>query len=195
MNLAETYTAFDGTTFVAKGPLESVVAKIKKISAKTAPTALLIFSDTTGVTIDLDLSGSPKEIAARMRIYLPREESESSKGPGRPRLGVIAREISLLPQHWEWLATQSGGASASLRRLVEDAKKSSLTKNLTKQAQERTYKFISVLAGDLPRYEEALRALYRKNEDGFREEISAWPKDIRRHAQELAAPVFESEQT
>jgi hypothetical protein len=120
----------------------------------------------------------------------PAPSEKEASGPGRPKLGVISREVSLLPRHWEWLATQPGGASGTLRKLVEEAKKKNSTGSDVKQAQERTYKFMSALAGDMKGYEEALRALYRKDKKAFNANISEWPKDVREHTVELAKAVF-----
>jgi hypothetical protein len=103
----------------------------------------------------------------------------------------MSREVSLLPRHWEWLATQTGGASATLRNLVEEAKKKSANGNQIKQAQERTYKFMSVIAGDFEGYEEALRALYKRDKKTFLAQIHGWPDDVKNHAVEIATPAFE----
>ncbi|HKQ30957.1 MAG TPA: DUF2239 family protein, partial [Burkholderiales bacterium] len=115
---------------------------------------------------------------------------KESAGPGRPKLGVVSREVSLLPRHWEWLVAQSGGASAVLRRLVEEARKKSTAGDTVKQAQERTYSFMSVIAGDYEGYEEALRALYRRNKKDFLTHVRKWPTDVKSHAMKLARKVF-----
>jgi hypothetical protein len=107
-------------------------------------------------------------------------------GPGRPKLGVTAKEVTLLPDHWEWLARQPGGASVTLRKLVEEAKKKNQAKDLVRQAQDAAYKFMTVMAGDLPQYEEALRALYARDAKKLEKMAASWPKDIREHALKLA---------
>jgi hypothetical protein len=140
--------------------------------------------------MDFDLSGSDEDVLKRLGPFLTRATPAAPVGPGRPKLGVVAREVSLLPRHWEWLATQSGGASASLRRLVEEAKKSSLGKSRVKQAQERTYFVMLAITGDFPHYEEALRALYKREEARFRGQIESWPKDVRAYLHALSSPVF-----
>lgn len=189
---AQTYTAFEGHRILIQGRLDEVALRVKHRTKTDPSAAILIFSDLTGKEMDFDLRGSDKEILSRLLMYLtPKGEiSAPPVGPGRPKLGVVAREVSLLPQHWEWLSTQSGGASATLRRLVEDAKKSASGKDLIKQAQERAYKFMSAMAGNLPYYEESLRALFAKDKKKFKECVVDWPKDVRQHALSLAAPVF-----
>jgi hypothetical protein len=187
---SESYTAFDGNKLFAKGRLEEVVLKIKRTVKKLQTSSILIFNDSTGSTMDFDLTGTEKDVLRRLQIFVSHEDVAPTGGPGRPKLGVVAREVSLLPRHWEWLATQSGGASATLRRLVEEAKKQLGTKNQVTQAQERTHKFMSTLAGNLPGYEEALRALYRKDKRKFKNLIAEWPIDIREHAENLAEPTF-----
>jgi hypothetical protein len=184
------YTAFEEQKLLASGRLEEIALKIKR-RLKTHPSAsILVFSDDTGKQMDLDLRGTDAEIAERLKIYTMPAPAGQNRGPGRPRLGVVAREVSLLPRHWEWLATQSEGASATIRRLIEEAKKTSSGKELTRNAQERTYKFMSVLAGNLPNFEEALRALYAKDKKKFQLLIRDWPKDVRDHSKSLAAPVW-----
>jgi hypothetical protein len=186
------YTAFEGSQKIAQGSLADVVLKVKKRIGRAAAHDVLIFSDETGKTMDFSFEGGEKEILRRLEVYTKAAAPREAAGPGRPKLGVISREVSLLPRHWEWLATQSGGASATLRNLVEDARKKSADAPGVKQIQERTYKFMYALAGDLPNYEEALRALYKRDKKGFLGLIAAWPKDVREHAAGLAAPAFAS---
>lgn len=183
----QTYTAFTGHSKLAQGVLDHVVLEFKQHVELYPEASVLVFNDLTGKQMDFDLRGSTAEVLERLRVYLPHEEATvASTGPGRPKLGVVSREISLLPHHWEWLATQSGGASATLRRLIEEAKKSSSAKDRIKRAQERAYKFMAAIAGDFPHYEEALRALFAHDSNGFIQWISTWPDDIRAHAQMLA---------
>jgi hypothetical protein len=188
------YTVFEGNKRLASGPLERVALKMKR-RLKAKPTAaLLMFSDQTGKQMDLDLSGSEAQILERLKVFVSAEQGTPSSagvvGPGRPKLGVVAREVSLLPRHWEWLAAQTGGASATLRRLVEEAKKNVSERETAKAVQERTYKFMSALAGDLPQYEEVLRALFAKDQKKFHALMGDWPQDLKKHAKTLAAPLW-----
>jgi hypothetical protein len=185
------YTVFDGDKLAFKGPLREVVSKIKRKLGKAENSAMLIFSDATGGTLDFNFQGSEKDVLKRLDVFVGTDApAETDPGPGRPRLGVVSREISLLPRQWEWLATQDGGASAALRRLVDEAKKKSPEAGSVKQTQERAYKFMSVMAGDRKGYEEALRALYKKDEKAFLLHTAEWPGDVKAHAQKLAGPVF-----
>lgn len=188
--MSQTYTAFEGEKLLAHGPLERVVLKVKKRIGSAPNASVLVFSDSTGKEMDFDLRGSEKEVLKRLQTFLSPKATPSSGGPGRPKLGVVAREVSLLPKHWEWLSTQSGGASATIRRLVENASKAHSSKDLIKQAQERTYKFLNSIAGNSPNFEEALRMLYRKDKKGFFEAISTWPTDIKGHAKKLSEDSF-----
>ncbi len=113
------------------------------------------------------------------------------RGRGRPKLGVVAREVTLLPRHWDWLGSQPGGASVALRRLVEAARRANQATDTKRQAQESAYRFITALAGDLPDYEEAVRMLFAQNRAGFDMASAAWPADVRNHARKLAAVVFD----
>jgi hypothetical protein len=181
------YTAFQNSKRVAKGPLEEIALKLKKRYEDDQTATFLVFDDQSGRTLEfLDFSGTNEQVLQRIQVYLPREESKSS-GPGRPKLGVVAREVSLLPRHWEWLAQQPGGASVTLRKLVEEKAKGGSS---PREAIDATYRFMSVAAGDLPGYEEALRALYKKDEKKFGEFTKDWPKDIREHANHMAAKAF-----
>lgn len=181
------YTAFNGQKILAAGNLEDVALKVSRHLKSHPDSSILVFSDATGKVMDLDLRGSDAEISARLKVYLsPEQTSAPTTGPGRPKLGVVAREVSLLPRHWEWLATQPGGASGTLRRLVEDAKKGTSGREQLRQAQERAHKFLSALAGDLPNYEDSLRALYAKDKKKFQSLVRDWPADIRDHAKDLS---------
>lgn len=185
-----TYTAFDGEKILAHGQLEDVALTVRQ-RLKTSQTAsVLVFSDLTGKEMDFDLRGSEKEVRQRLQMYLP-DASPAATGPGRPKLGVVAREISLLPRHWEWLSAQPGGASATLRRLVDAARKTASPREQLKQAQESAYRFMTTMAGNLPHYEDAIRALYARDQEKFRTLTAGWPADIRHHSRRLAEPAFQ----
>lgn len=191
MNALNSYTAFEENKLLFRGLLDEVVLKVKRKMGKNENTAILVFSDSTGKSMDFNFQGSEKDVLRRLEIFTSEEGPSEAIGPGRPKLGVVSREISLLPRHWEWLATQTGGASATLRKLVEEARKKEGSTLSVKQAQERTYKFMSIVAGDFKAYEEALRALYKKDEKKFLSQIEEWPRDVRSHTIELAKLVFE----
>jgi hypothetical protein len=191
METRETYTAFEGTTCLFRGTFQEVVLKVKDRIGRADNSSVLIFSDNTGKTMDFNFQGSVKDIRRRLEIYVSKQEVTPASGPGRPKLGVISREVSLLPRHWEWLAGQPGGSSATIRKLVEDARKRSSTDIRIKQVQERAYRFMSVIAGNMRGYEEALRALYRADRRNFLLHTQDWPADVRSHVVELAKPVFD----
>lgn len=152
---------------------------------------LLAFDDHTGQVVDLDWRGSDGEIAARYAApeapATSTEEASSTKarGPGRPRLGVTAREVTLLPSHWEWLATQRGGASVTLRRLVDDARRASATADRARAARDATYRFLHAIGGDLPGFEEVSRALFADDQLRMEALMVNWPADVRGYAQRL----------
>ncbi|MEO7776790.1 MAG: DUF2239 family protein [Fibrobacteria bacterium] len=193
MQKANTYAAFDGGKLVARGTLPEVALRVKRRLGKAEHGSVQIFSDDTGNAMDFNFHGSEKEVLKRLEVFTGAAGPEvpDSAGPGRPRLGVVSREVSLLPRQWEWLASQSGGASAVLRRLIDEAKRKTSEGHTLKQFQERTYKFMSAIGGDLEGYEEAIRALYKNDRKGFLLRTAAWPQDIREHALDLAGPVFE----
>ena len=194
METPNAYTAFEGDKRILKGALPQVILGIKKRLGKAAHGSVLIFSDATGNAMDFNFQGSEKEVLKRLEPFIASPDPKGSDpGPGRPRLGVIAREVLLLPRQWEWLASRSGGASSVLRGLVDEAMKKSAGGPSLKQVQERTYKFMHAMAGDAPGYEEALRALYKKDAKGFAQHTEAWAKDVRAHARELAKAVFDAE--
>jgi len=199
--LPKSCTAFAGHRLLISGPLAEVAIALAR-SAETAD-AVLVFDDATGRVVDLDLRGNDAEILERLSNspkpyadrYRPKAGETSSvetsedgqRGRGRPKLGVVAREVTLLPRQWEWLATQSGGASATLRRLVDEARKAVHPHQQRRAAQEAAYQFMQASAGDLPGYEEATRALFADDCSALEERIAAWPEDIRAYALGLAA--------
>ncbi|HTN95492.1 MAG TPA: DUF2239 family protein [Nordella sp.] len=189
---APSCTAFAGTHRLAGGPILAVALAVKTALAKDPQAAILTFDDTTGAVVDFDLRGSTEDIAARLGERFPGSraaspaESETPRGPGRPKLGVIAREVTLLPRHWEWLATQRGGASPALRRLVDEARRADGGASTARARRDAAYRFMSAMAGDLTGFEEATRALFAPDETRFREHSAAWPADIRGHVRKLA---------
>lgn len=182
----EQYTAFAGTRRLLSGPPEAVLEAAVAALQGTDAAEVLVFDDRTGRAVDIDLRrGLPPR---------PREEGNTdpsgARGPGRPRLGVVAREVTLLPRHWEWLGSQPGGASVALRKLVDQARASHAPADRARQAKEATDRFMAAIAGDRPGYEEAARGLYAGNRAKFTDAIAHWPADIRGHALHLAEAAF-----
>ncbi|BDU70221.1 hypothetical protein GETHOR_23220 [Geothrix oryzae] len=182
-------TAFDGPRRITAGPLRSVALRVKTHLETHATGSVLVFDDETGRVVDLDTRGTPEEVVARLSPVAPPQPGEP-RGRGRPKLGVVAREVTLLPRHWDWLNAQPGGASVTLRKLVEEARRIGGAGEGKRQAQDRAYRFMSALGGDEPGYEEALRALYAADRAAFLAHTQAWPVDVRDHARALAQPAF-----
>jgi uncharacterized protein len=187
------FTAFDGPRQLVSGSLAKVALTVKKWSDAGSSSAILIFDDSTGRTIDLDLRGTDREALQRLPQpasssdpTLPDSRPGEARGRGRPKLGVVAREVTLLPRHWEWLGAQPGGASVALRKLVEQARRANGDKDRSRAARDAAYHFMSALAGNLPDFEEAARALFADDRRRFGALIAAWPADIRDHAIKLA---------
>ncbi|WP_175700268.1 DUF2239 family protein [Burkholderia ambifaria] len=188
--LLPSYTAFDGHRRLVSGPLATVALAVRQAAGDATPGTILIFNDATGRAIDLDLRGTADEVRARYAAA-PADASapasaDEPRGRGRPKLGVVSREVTLLPRHWDWLAAQPGGASVALRKLVEDARRTHAAADRRRDAQARAYHFMSVIAGDLPGFEEAARALYANDLARLAELIAGWPDDVRDHALALA---------
>ena len=185
--------AFSGHTCLGRGAPLDVVAGIKAAADADAP--LLIFDATTSRPVEIDLRGTVADVQKRLaaQMAIPRDEAEDQpapRGPGRPKLGVVAREVTLLPRHWDWLAQQSGGASIALRKLVEDARRAGADKSRMREAQESLHRFMTAIAGDFPHYEDALRALYAADRKRFESAVAEWPGDVRDHVKLLAADAF-----
>ena|SRR5579871_845374 len=174
MENVQTYTAFKGHTMLASGSLEQVLPELKKRFDADRGAILLVFNDATGRQVDFDLRGSDSQVLARA---LPQQRT----GPGRPKLGVVSREISLLPRHWEWLEEQPNGASAALRRLVDEARRREQGRQRVRLVLDAAARFMSAIAGDLANFEEATRALYLKDISRLKSLTAKWPRDVREH--------------
>lgn len=191
-----TFTAFAGTRRLAAGPLHTVALALHA-AGRDQTEALLTFDDATGRVVDLDLRGSVADVVTRYAPATPTEaepaEAEpTARGRGRPKLGVVAREVTLLPRHWDWLAAQPGGASVALRRLVEDARRAEAPRQQIRTAQDAAYRFMSAMAGNLPGFEEAARALFAGDRARMEQEAAGWPEDVRAYALRLAFPAADA---
>jgi len=191
------YTSFMGNKRIASGDLISVALATKKFVSEGCG-SVLIFADDTAEQTEIDFRGSDEELSNRLQQKaattgdLPTAELVA-KGPGRPRLGGVARGITLLPRHWEWLNQQPGGASVAIRRLVEDARKLKAPCDRLRIARERTYKLMSCLAGNLEGFEESARALFANDLENFKIQIDKWPRDVREYVEQTAQEAFDTE--
>ena len=184
MSPAPTFTAFLGLERIAAGDLPAVASMVANAPNLTA----IIFDDSTGERVDLDLRLGP-EAAASAHFERLKPPPAAPQGRGRPRLGVTPREVTLLPRHWAWLARQRGGASAAIRRLVEDALRADDAPLRTKEAREAAYRVMSALAGDLPGFEDASRALFAGRDADFAAIIAAWPEDVAAYVRSFGAAL------
>lgn len=205
LDIASSYSAFEGACCIAHGGLEHVALAAKRAmdraaSNPTAP-AILVFSDSSSETLELDWRGSDTEFAARLDAVVARHPApaapeaepgdiEAPRGPGRPKLGVVAREVTLLPRHWEWLGSQPGGASVALRKLVDVARRTSEARDRVRHSSAVGYKFMSTMAGHEPGFEEASRALFAGDQAGFETHIANWPADVQTHLKRILTDAF-----
>lgn len=185
-----TFTAFIGQRRLASGPAGEVALTVKRTAPQQGE-AIIIFDDGSGRTIDFDLRGEDREVLARLAQLAPPPSEEiqppsEPRGRGRPKLGVVAREVTLLPRHWEWLNAQPGGASVALRKLVDETRRATGDKDRERQARDAAYHFMSTMAGNLPQFEEASRALFADDRRRFTGLTAEWPADIRDHIIKLA---------
>jgi hypothetical protein len=190
--------AFEGNRRIAAGDLRDVVRAAKETLERRKDASILVIDASTGGLIDIDFRGTvddvlarlPREAAAAPALDNAEPELPPSRGPGRPKLGVVAREITLLPRHWDWLARQSGGASVAIRKLVEEARRAGEDNDRIRQSQDTTYRFMSAMAGNAPHYEDAIRALFANDPTGFETSIAGWPEDVRDQSSALARRAF-----
>ncbi len=182
METTTTHIAFQGARRLAGGSLAEVAVAVRNGIDNGEP--VLVFDVPASKQVDLDLRGTPEEVRARYT------EEEQPRRPGRPKLGVVAREVTLLPRHWEWLSAQPGGASVALRKLVEEARRLNEEKDRVRLARESVYRFATAMAGNAPGFEEAMRALFSGDRERFGLMVYGWPDDVQAHVLELAKAAF-----
>ncbi|MES2484297.1 MAG: DUF2239 family protein [Pseudomonadota bacterium] len=193
MNPSPLWIAFAGPSQIALGDPKAVAARVKQQADHHPENTLAVFDAITSWPVEIDLRGSIDDVLARLPTTSPDSSpaaapaQEAPRGPGRPRLGVVAREVTLLPRHWDWLALQSGGASVALRKLVEAAQRASAASDRRRVATESAYRFMHAMAGNEAGFEDASRALFAGDLVRLRREVAAWPPDVRRHLLALAA--------
>lgn len=196
------WIAFSKSKCIASGTPREVAADVKRFVDSQSTGIVLVFDAKTSLSVEIDLRGSLPAVLKRLPATKAQEPSPDNASPvssertaGRPRLGVTAREVTLLPRHWEWLSTQPGGASVALRKLVEHALRTSKEVDRLRQAQEAAYRFMNVMAGDSPGFEEASRALFANDIGRLQQFVSKWPRDVRNHVLFLAdATVIKGEE-
>lgn len=197
--LSTRVTAFAGDRLVAAGPLRSVALTAWQARHAAPDTPVLIFDDVEQRQVEVDLRGSMAELVQRLAaapddaagaptqvVAAKPEPPAAPRGRGRPKLGVVAREVTLLPRHWTWLNAQPGGASVALRKLVEAARRDGGGDD-RRRRQEGVYRFMHAIAGNAPGFEEAARALFAGDLGRFEDAIAGWPQDVGEHATMLAA--------
>ncbi len=201
--IAERCMAFEGSRCIARGKMREVAVAVKAHIDSSPDASILLFDEDTAHIVEVDFRGDASDVLARIDGMLAsaaaaRDGAEKGekerRGPGRPKLGVVSREVTLLPRHWEWLSTQPGGASVTLRKLVEAARKANSGKDRIRSAQEITYRFMNAVGGDFPGYEEALRALYAPDAARFASLVAEWPEDVREHVLRFARSAFAEEE-
>jgi hypothetical protein len=178
--------AFAGTELLAKGELVEVVRTVKAALDSGSDRSIALLDAATSKPVEINFTGTEEEVLQR----IPRAPGRSA---GRPKLGVIPREVTLLPRHWEWLSTQPGGASVALRKLVEHASRDARGADTMREARDAAYRFMHELMGDAAGFEEASRALFAGDGARFRGLVTDWPADVRAHLLALAGPAFGSE--
>jgi hypothetical protein len=192
------YVAFDGDRRIGSGSRRDVARAAREALDRHSHASILVFDVQTSALVDLDLRGSVDDVVARIPTAPAHPADEDTviaapRGPGRPKLGVVAREITLLPRHWDWLAQQKGGASVAIRKLVDEARRANEEPDRIRLGQEAAYRFMSAMAGNRPHFEEAIRALFANDPRRFEKLIAEWPADIRDYTANLAERAFRRE--
>ncbi len=178
-------TAFDGHRHIASGTPEKVALAVRDYLVRHRASTPLVLDDASGQALEFDLRGSAEDVRTRLQAAAP-DAAAAPRGPGRPKLGVVSKEVTLLPRHWDWLSRQPGGASVTLRQLVEEARRAGSAKEQARQAAEAIDRAMRTLAGDLPGYEDAARALWRGEQPAFERLTRPWPVDVRSYVRRLA---------
>ncbi len=184
------YSAFEESSRYSSGTLQQVAIELKKRIESGVQESIVVFDDTNSKVIDLNLSGSIADVEQRYQEQVIEEAPDKPRGRGRPKLGVVGHEVTLLPRHWEWLRDQPGGASVVLRKLVEQARHDNKEIDQTRFSRNAVSRFITTMAGNLPGYEEANRALFANDKRRFDFEIELWPTDFKSYIYKLAVNAF-----
>jgi hypothetical protein len=189
------FVAFEGTKLLTRGHLEEVVTLAKARIDQGTEQRVAIFDDSTARILDFDFRGDVDEVLARLDAHPLLDQEDRRRvpkaGPGRPKLGVVSKEVTLLPRHWQWLARQKGGASATLRRLVEEARRNGGEQEAMRRAQEAVHRFLWDMTSDFPDFEEATRAFFAGQYDRFFQLIAHWPQDIQDHLKRMVNRIGE----
>jgi uncharacterized protein len=183
---APSLTAFAGFKRLTSGSRAAVIATLREMPV-AQDVLLRVFDDATGERLDLDLRPEAEAAAAAVATDAAAGAATAPRAVGRPRLGVVAREVTLLPRHWEWLNRQPGGASVALRKLVDESRRANEGQDTVRVAREAAYRFMTEIAGDLAGFEEATRALFAGDKSRFETRVDAWPVDVKDHLAQLAA--------
>jgi hypothetical protein len=193
-------TAFVGEKRVASGTRAEVARAVRAAISDEAHRPVTVFDDATSEIVELDLRGSLRDVEERYAVDFPAGDDAGGGGnepvlsaprrPGRPKLGVVGKEVTLLPRHWAWLGAQRGGASVTLRKLVDQARRGTAAADESRRATDAAYRFMHAMVGDHPGFEEATRALYAGDRQRFYDESDAWPDDLKDHVRMLAQPAF-----
>lgn len=187
-------TAFSGADRIASGELRHVALKAKQAYDLHPERPVLVFDDVDARPLALPLELPPADLLAWLSTPQTLRDGDAEpdrpRRPGRPRLGVVPREVTLLPRHWDWLAAQPGGASVALRRLVDAARKVSAGDDRRRAAQEAAYRFMHAMAGNEVGFEDTARALFAGDYGRFQADIARWPDDVREHVEWLATDAF-----
>jgi len=189
------WIAFEGPRLLASGAPSDVASRVKQAFDEDPHAAVLVFDAGSSERIELSWHGSLQDVLRQLppiaqEIAEPAPEPVAPRGRGRPKLGVVAREVTLLPRHWEWLNAQPGGASVALRKLVEEARRVHAGRDLARQSRESAYRFMSAMGSNLENFEEASRALFAGDRARFASLLRPWPAAIREHLLGLAAASF-----
>jgi hypothetical protein len=193
-------TAFEGMRRIASGALAEVALAAKRVLDRGERAPVLIFNDATGEQVEVDVRGTDDAVRNRLALRVGAgtrdavPAPDTPRGPGRPKLGVVAREVTLVPRHWDRLNSQPGGATVALRKRVEEARRTHAARDRIRHSQEATYRFMSALAGNLPGFEEAARALFGHNAGRFAEQIRDWPEDVQKYLTHLGRECLRPEQ-
>ena len=195
-DLTRTCIAFAGSRCLKRGRLAEVALAAKAELDARPHASVFIFDDETSEPVEIDFRGDAQDVMERLAAATAASDAAGEvsgrRSPGRPKLGVVAREVTLLPRHWEWLAAQPGGASVTLRKLVEEARRSGAGDGALRTAQEVAFRFMNAVAGNEPGFEEAVRTLYAGDAAAFASRTEEWPPDARDHARRLAGRAFEA---